>query len=132
MDFKVIKLLKGKILYLVVGDAYQATLLAFIAVIAGARRIALSLHSRPNYKRFVYAKPLLKLMNKLKLLRGIHAVNVADALTLRGILGGVPVLWLPNGIDCDHFRPRPKRADKFQVLYVGALSEDKGVGPPEP
>jgi len=127
MDLKVIKLLKGKTLYLVVGDAYQATLLAFIAVIAGARRIAPGLHSRPNYKRFVYAKPLLKLMNKLKLFRGIHAVNIADALTLRGILGGVPVLWLPNGVDCDRFRPRPKRADKFQALYVGALSEDKGV-----
>jgi glycosyltransferase involved in cell wall biosynthesis len=127
MDFKIIKLLRGKILYLVVGDAYQATLLAFMAVVAGARRIMLGIHSRPSYKRFVFVKPLLMVMNKLGLLKGVHAVNVADALTLRDILGDIPVWWIPNGVDCNRFKPYAKRIDKFQVLYVGALSEDKGV-----
>ncbi|MCC6020597.1 MAG: glycosyltransferase family 4 protein [Thermoproteaceae archaeon] len=65
-------------------------------------------------------------MHKFGLLRGVHVVNIVDALMLRQILNNVPVLWIPNGVDCNKFKPGAKRADAFYALFVGALSEDKG------
>jgi glycosyltransferase involved in cell wall biosynthesis len=127
INLKIIKLLRGKFTYLVIGDAYQAVLLTAIAAISGARKVILGLHSRPNYKRFILIKPLLTLMNRTGLVKGIHAVNIVDALMLRRILSNIPVWWVSNGVDCRRFKPGTKRGDVFQVLFVGALSEDKGV-----
>jgi len=64
IDFKIFKLLKRKIVYLIVGDAFQAVFLLTIAVVCGVRRVTLGIHSRPSYKRFVFVKPLLTVMNK--------------------------------------------------------------------
>ena len=62
------------------------------------------------------------------LLKGIHAVNLADAVTLRRMLRGVNVFFIPNGVNCERFKPiARKRGDVFQIIFVGALSEDKGV-----
>jgi|GEM_PF-1654415 len=127
INFKIIKLLRGKSAYLVIGDAYQAMLLTAIAAISGARKVILGLHSRPSYKRFILIKPLLALMNRAGLVKGIHAVNIVDALMLRRILSNIPVWWIPNGVDCRRFKPGAKRGDVFQALFVGALSDDKGV-----
>jgi len=127
INLKIIKLLRGKFTYLVIGDAYQAMLLIAIAAISGARKVILGLHSRPNYKRFILIKPLLTLMNRTGLVKGVHAVNIVDTLILRRILSNIPVWWIPNGIDCRWFKPGAKRGDVFQVLFVGALSDDKGV-----
>jgi hypothetical protein len=91
INLKIIKLLRGKFTYLVIGDAYQAILLTAIAVISGARKVILGLHSRPNYKRFILIKTLLALMNRAGLVKGIHAVNIVDALILRRILSNIPV-----------------------------------------
>jgi len=124
---KVVRLLKGKIVYLIIVDAYQAVFLAIIAMISGAHRIILGLHARPGYRRFIHVKPILLFMNKVGLLKGIHTVNIVDALTLRGILGKITIWWIPNGVDCKKFKPGIKRNDKFQVLFIGALSEDKGI-----
>lgn len=127
INLKIIKLLRGKFTYLVIGDAYQAILLVAIAAISDAHKVILGLHSRPSYKRFILIKPLLALMNRTGLVKGIHAVNIVDALMLRRILSNIPVWWVPNGVDCRRFKPGTKRGDVFQVLFVGALSEDKGV-----
>jgi hypothetical protein len=59
INLKIIKLLRGKSTYLVVGNAYQAMLLVAIAAISGVRKVILGLHSRPSYKRFMLIKPLL-------------------------------------------------------------------------
>jgi len=126
INLKIIKLLRGKFTYLVIGDAYQAILLTAIAAISGARKVIPGLHSRPNYKRFLI-KPLLTLMNRTGLVKGIHAVNIVYTLILRRILSNIPVWWVPNGVDCKRFKPGAKRGDVFQVLFVGALSDDKGV-----
>lgn len=61
INLKIIKLLRGKFVYLVIGDAYQAILLTAIAAISGARKVILGLHSRPSYKHFILIKPLLTL-----------------------------------------------------------------------
>jgi glycosyltransferase involved in cell wall biosynthesis len=127
INLKIIKLLRGKLAYLVIGDAYQAMLLTAAAAISGARKVILGLHSRPSYKRFILIKPLLALMNRTGLVKGIHAVNIVDALMLRRILSNIPVWWIPNGVDCRRFKPGAKRGDVFQALFVGALSDDKGV-----
>jgi len=127
INLKIIKLLRGKFTYLVIGDTYQAMLLVAIAAISGARKVILGLHSRPSYKRFILIKPLLTLMNRAGLVKGIHAVNIVDALTLRRILSNIPVWWIPNGVDCRRFKPGAKRGDVFQALFVGALSDDKGL-----
>jgi glycosyltransferase involved in cell wall biosynthesis len=127
IDFKMLSLLRGKIVYIVVGDSFQAVFLSTIAVACGARKVILGVHSRPNYKRFAYAKPLLMLMNKLNLLKGIHTVNTVDSLMIRNILSSIPVWWIPNGVNCRRFKLSVKRDDMFQILFVGALSEDKGV-----
>ena len=126
IDFRVCRLLRKRIAYLVVGDFIQALFLSAIAVVCGARRIILGLHSRPNYKRCFYVKPLLELMNRVGLLKGIHTVNIVDALVIRGVLHNIPVWWIPNGVNCEQFKPSIKHGDKFQALFVGALSEDKG------
>jgi len=127
INLKIIKLLRGKFTYLVIGDAYQAMLLVAITAISGARKVILGLHSRPSYKRFILIKPLLTLMSRAGLVKGIHAVNIVNALILRRILSNIPIWWVPNGVDCRRFKPGTKRNDVFQVLFVGALSEDKGV-----
>ena len=127
INLKIIKLLRGKFTYLVIGDAYPAMLLVAIAAISGARKVILGLHARPSYKHFIFIKPLLALMNRAGLIKGIHAVNIVDALILRRILSNIPVWWIPNGVDCRRFKPGIKRNDVFQVLFVGALSDDKGV-----
>jgi glycosyltransferase involved in cell wall biosynthesis len=93
--------------------------------VLGVRRIILGLHSRPSYQRFIVAKPVLKLMHSVGLLKGIHAVNIIDTMILRNTLD-LPVWWIPNGINCEKFRPGEKR-EGFQVIFVGALSEDKGI-----
>jgi len=67
-------------------------------------------------------------MNRAGLVKGIHAVNIVDALTLKRILSSIPVWWVPNGIDRRRFNPGAKRDYVFQVLFVGALSDDKGIG----
>ena len=127
INLKIIKLLRSKSTYLVVGNAYQAMLLVAIAAISGARKIILGLHSRPSYKRFIHIKPLLILMNRAGLVKGIHAVNIVDALTLRKILSNIPVWWIPNSVDCRRFKPGAKRDDVFQALFIGTLSNDKGL-----
>ena len=127
IDLKIIKLLKGKFTYLAVGDAYQAMLLTTIAIASGAHKIIIGLHAGPNYRRFILIKPILTLLNKAGFVKGVHTVNIVDALTLRKILSKIPVWWIPNGVDCRRFKPGTKRGDVFQVLFVGALSEDKGV-----
>jgi len=129
IDPRIIKLLKGRFVYLADAnaDAYQEMFLTAIVAISGARKVILGLHLRPDYKRFILIKPLLILMNRAGLVKGIHAVNIVDALILRRILGNIPVWWVPNGVDCRRFKPGAKRNDVFQVLFVGALSDDKGV-----
>ncbi len=112
--------------YIVTGDAFQAMYFSILVLISGARGITLGLHSRPSYKRFCMVKPMFKILNKMGILKGIHTVNIVDAIQLRNILK-IPIHYIPNGVDCNKFRPRSKRNDKFQVLFVGALSEDKGV-----
>jgi len=126
IDFRVCRLLRKRITYLVVGDFIQALFLSAIAVVCGAHRIILGLHSRPNYKRCFYVKPFLELMNRIGLLKGIHTVNIVDALVIRGILHTISVWWTPNGVNCQRFKPSIKSSDRFQALFVGALSEDKG------
>jgi glycosyltransferase involved in cell wall biosynthesis len=126
IDFRVCRLLRKRIAYLVVGDFIQAAFLLAIAVVCGVHRVILGLHSRPNYRRCFYVKPLLELMNRVGLLKGIHTVNIVDALVIREVLHSIPVWWIPNGVDCERFKPSIKRSDKFQVLFVGALTEDKG------
>ena len=119
INFKeVVRLLKGKIVYLIIGDAYQAVFLAIIAMISGARRIILGLHARPNYRRFIYVKPILLLMNKVGLLKGIHTVNIVDALTLRSILGKITVWWIPNGVDCRRFKPALREMIDFKYSLL--------------
>jgi hypothetical protein len=58
-------------------------LLTAAAAISGARKVILGLHARPSYKRFILIKPLLALMNRTGLVKGVHAVNITDALILR-------------------------------------------------
>jgi glycosyltransferase involved in cell wall biosynthesis len=120
-------MLRGKIVYIVCGDPFQAILLALIAIIVGARKIILGFHARPSYKVFTCVKPIFTVLSKLKILKGIHTVNIVDALTLRKILIRTPIWWVPNGVDCRRFKQSTKRSDKFQVLFVGAVSEDKGA-----
>jgi glycosyltransferase involved in cell wall biosynthesis len=127
IDSRILKLLKGRFVYLADADAYQVMLLTAVAAISGARKVILGLHLRPDYKRFLLIKSLLTLMSRAGLVKGIHAVNIVDALMLRRILSNIPVWWVPNGVDCRRFRPGAKRGDVFQVLFVGALSDDKGV-----
>jgi glycosyltransferase involved in cell wall biosynthesis len=112
--------------YIVIGDAFQAMYFSILVLISGVRSITLGLHSRPPYKRFYMVKPMFKILNKMGVLKGIHAVNIVDTIQLRNILK-IPIHYIPNGVDCNKLRPRSKRNDKFQVLFVGALSEDKGV-----
>jgi glycosyltransferase involved in cell wall biosynthesis len=126
IDFRVCRLLRKRIAYLVVRDFIEALFLSAIAVVCGAHRIILGFHARPNYRRCFFVKPLLGLMNRTGLLKGIHTVNIVDALVIRGVLHNIPVWWIPNGVNCEQFKPSIKRSDKFQVLFVGALSEYKG------
>jgi len=126
--YQISKMISGVSSYIIVGDAFQALISSFMVSILGARRIVLGLHSRPAYKRFLYVSPFLRVFHKLGFLKGIHTVNLADWFTLRQMLKGIPVYFIPNGVDCRKFRPRhDKRKDVFQVLFVGALSEDKGI-----
>ena len=76
-------------------------------------------------RNFFIIKPVLKLLYMLGILRGIHAVNIVDAIMLRKVLG-IPIWWIPNGVDCIKFELGVKR-EVFQVLFVGALTYDKGV-----
>jgi glycosyltransferase involved in cell wall biosynthesis len=126
LDLRILRLRRG-IVYLVVGDFYTAVLLSTILIACGVRKVILGFHARPYIKRSAYVKPILTLMTKLSLLKGIHTVNIVDALMIRGVLHNIPVWWIPNGVNCEQFKPSIKRSDKFQVLFVGALIEEKGV-----
>jgi glycosyltransferase involved in cell wall biosynthesis len=112
--------------YIVTGNAFQAMYFSLLVLISGARNITLGLHARPSYKRFYMAKPVFKILNKIGVLRGMHTVNIVDTIQLKNILK-IPVYHIPNGVNCKKFSPKSKRNDKFQVLFVGALSKDKGI-----
>jgi len=98
-------------------------------LLLAGKKIVFGLHARPLHKRFLYVRPFLEVLSMLGILKGIHAVNQADALMLRRILKRINVFYIPNGVDCKQFRPDAgkKGDDVFQILFVGALSEDKGV-----
>ena len=123
--FKMFLRKKVPVIY-IMGDAFEA-LTAIPMAILISPRLVIGLHNpSPNHRSFIVLLPILRLMSILRILRGIHCVNVLDAIILRKYLRGVNVFYLPNGVDTSRFKPSLKN-NMFQVIFVGALHYGKGI-----
>lgn len=128
--FQIFKIIRGsRSIYIAVGDAYQALVLTLIVMLFGGRKIVLGLHASRSYRRFKRLSMLFRLLSRMGIIKGIHCISYFDYISLNHILKGVPIFHIPNGVDCEKFSPDKgvKRYDIFNVLFVGALSEDKGI-----
>jgi len=127
LDMELIRQLPhSDVVYVVSGDAYQALTLLLISILAGARRLVLGIHSRPPYDRFVRLRKPFDFLSRTGFLKAVHVVNPVDKLMLEQILKS-RVVHIPNGVSCHRFKPDLGAKRTFQVLFVGALSPDKGI-----
>jgi len=124
--FKLRRYLKGFTAYLISGDALESVLLILLALLLGVRSIILGIHAEPNLKRFKIFSPAFALFSNIGILRAIHSVNRFYVALLKRVAPTLRIVYVPNGVDCEKFKPRRKKTS-FQVIFVGALSFDKGA-----
>lgn len=100
-------------------------LLAFlpVAFLAGRRHVVAGVHSRMLLRRPEIA--ILTLWTRLGVLRAFHTVD-PQSTRLFGTVR-TKVVQIPNGVDCDLFRPGEKVKGEFVVLFAGSSHPAKGA-----
>jgi glycosyltransferase involved in cell wall biosynthesis len=100
-------------------------LLAFlpVAFLSGRKRVVAGVHSRMTIRR--PERVLLSLWTHLGVLSAIHTVD-SQSSALFGRLSA-RVFQIPNGVDCDLFRPGEKSRDEFAMLFAGSAHPAKGA-----
>jgi len=124
---KLRRYLKGLNAYIVTHDAFGGLFLTLLALIIGVRSIIMGIHSEPKLVYFRSFYPILSFLKAFNILRCIHSVNKFTAKLLKGIIPDIPVIYIPNGVDCNKFKLLHRKNDSFSVVFYGALALDKGV-----
>jgi len=118
---------KHHVIY-VAGDLYFGLLISILSLLAGTgAKVIVGLHVSPSPRRLRYATPVIKVLDKLGIVRVFHTINIVDYLYLTRLVR-VKAKFIPNYVNCSKFKPiAMKRNGNFQVLFVGALEKKKGI-----
>lgn len=97
----------------------------------GGARVLCHVHSgRVNSGRteaFDPGRLTRALLHGLAVAHGVLTCANLGTATLRRLVPGVPVETVDNAVDVDAFRPQPGEPGEVVVLFVGTLSQRKGL-----
>ena len=100
-------------------------LLAFlpVAFLAGRKGVIAGIHASMLIRRPDLV--MLSIWARLGVLRAVHTIDSQSASTFGSL--PVTVVQIPNGIDCDFFKPGEKNQESYVVLFAGSASAAKGT-----
>jgi glycosyltransferase involved in cell wall biosynthesis len=117
------------VVYVTMLNSPNESLLASLLGRIRAELIA-GFHDTPTYCNFLSRLYRPVLLRSLKIFSCFHVVNKHQYAWLRAL--GIEtnrIFYVPNGVDVDKFQCRDatRNLDRFNVLFVGRLTKDKGV-----
>lgn len=95
-----------------------------MALLAGRKRVVAGIHTMQQVKP--YQAVVLRLLTRTGVLHGLHVVFEEEKIRLERLLG-LKFIWIPNGVDCEKFKPDARSKGSFNILFVGAMSPGRGA-----